>query len=85
MAPNATVKTDSPEGKGGVLTVKALVVNGVKKPPGVYTTASEKWIVGTGKVIVLPEAWRPEKKAFRSRQRALLAHAVQLLLPLRCS
>ncbi len=54
MAASTTVKTDSLAGLGGVLTVKTLTVNQAKKPPGSYTAASEKWIEGTGKVIVLP-------------------------------
>jgi len=54
MAANTSVKTDSPEGKGGALTVKSLTVNQVKKPPGTYTAATEKWIEGTGKIVVEP-------------------------------
>jgi hexosaminidase len=48
------VKTDSPEGRSGVLTVKALTIGGVKKPAGVYTTANAVWIEGKGKVVVRP-------------------------------
>ena len=34
MAAHTTVKTDSPEGRSGVLTVKSLTVNSVRKPAG---------------------------------------------------
>jgi hexosaminidase len=54
MAGNTTIKTDSAEGHSGVLTVKALSVNNVKKPAGTYTAAAEKWINGKGKVVVAP-------------------------------
>ncbi|MEI7900623.1 MAG: family 20 glycosylhydrolase [bacterium] len=54
MAANTTVRTDSPEGKSGALTVTSLTVNTVKKPAGTYTAATEKWIDGTGKVVVAP-------------------------------
>ena len=54
MATNTMVKTDGPEGKSGVLTIKALTVNDVKKPVGTYTAANEKWLEGKGKVVVVP-------------------------------
>jgi len=54
MATNTMVKTDSPEGKSGVLTIKALTVNNVKKPAGTYTAATEKWLEGKGKIVVVP-------------------------------
>jgi len=54
LAANTTVKTDSPEGKSGVLRVKSLTVNDVKKPAGTYTAATEKWLDGKGKVVVAP-------------------------------
>jgi hypothetical protein len=54
MAAHTTVKTDSPEGRSGVLTVKSLTVNSVRKPAGAYTAATEKWIEGNGKVVVAP-------------------------------
>jgi hypothetical protein len=54
MAAHTTVKTDSAEGKSGVLTVKFLTVNNVKKQAGTYTAATEKWIDGKGKVVVVP-------------------------------
>ena len=54
MAANTMVKTDSPEGKSGVLTVKALTVNNVKKPAGTYTAATEKWLEGKGRIVVAP-------------------------------
>jgi hypothetical protein len=54
MAPNTTVKTDSPDGKSGVLTVKALTVDKVSKPAATYTAATEKWLDGKGKVVVSP-------------------------------
>jgi hexosaminidase len=41
-------------GGGGVLTVKRLTVAGVKKPAGSYTSATENWIAGEGKVVVRP-------------------------------
>jgi hypothetical protein len=48
------VRTDAPDGRRGVLTVKALTVGGVRKPAGEYTAATEPWIDGKGKVIVRP-------------------------------
>ena len=54
MAANTTVKTDSPEGKSGVLTVKALTVNNLKQPAGTYTATTAKWLDGKGKVVVTP-------------------------------
>ena len=54
LAPNTSVKTDSPDGKSGVLTVKSLTVNQIKKPAGSYTAATEKWIEGKGRVVVAP-------------------------------
>ncbi|MCY2924456.1 MAG: hypothetical protein NT031_03305, partial [Planctomycetota bacterium] len=54
LAANTTVKTDGPRGQKGVLTVKSLTVNGVQKPAGTYTAATEKWIDGKGKVVVAP-------------------------------
>ncbi|MEI7838024.1 MAG: hypothetical protein WCK05_16610, partial [Planctomycetota bacterium] len=54
LAPNTTVKTDSPAGQSGVLTVKSLTVANLKKPAGAYTAATEKWIEGKGKVVVAP-------------------------------
>ncbi len=48
------VRTDSADGVCGTLTVKSLTIGGVKKPAGVYTSASENWIEGKGKVIVRP-------------------------------
>ena len=54
MAANTTVKTDSPEGQAGTLTVKSLTVNNTQKPPGTYTAATEKWIEGKGQVVVKP-------------------------------
>jgi len=51
MAAHTTVKTDSPEGRSGVLTVKSLTVNSVRKPAGAYTAATENWIEGNGKVV----------------------------------
>jgi len=53
LAANTTVKTDSANGKSGVLTVKSLTVNQVKMPPGTYTAATEKWMDGNGKVVVI--------------------------------
>jgi autotransporter-associated beta strand protein len=54
MTRHNRVKTDSPEGVGGALTVRTLTIDGVKKPAGVYTAATESWIEGNGKVIVQP-------------------------------
>ena len=54
MAANTKVKTDSPEGRSGTLTVKSLTVENVGKPAGTYTAATEKWIEGKGKVVVAP-------------------------------
>jgi hexosaminidase len=54
MTTNNRIVTDSPEGKTGVLTVRALTIGGVAKPAGTYTAETEKWIEGKGKVIVRP-------------------------------
>ncbi len=54
LAPNTSVKTDGPDGKSGVLTVKSLTVSQVKKPAGSYTAATEKWLEGKGRVVVVP-------------------------------
>jgi autotransporter-associated beta strand protein len=54
MTSRNKVKTDSPDGGSGTLTVKSLVIGGVGKAAGVYTAKSEGWIDGRGKVIVLP-------------------------------
>ncbi|MCY2930865.1 MAG: hypothetical protein NTV86_15515, partial [Planctomycetota bacterium] len=54
MAADTAVRTDSPDGHAGALTVKALTVNKVAKPAGTYTAATEKWIEGKGKVVVAP-------------------------------
>jgi hypothetical protein len=54
MTANNKVLTDASDGTAGVLTVKALTVGGVAKPAGTYTSATEKWIEGKGKVIVRP-------------------------------
>lgn len=54
MAATNKVLTDGPDGRSGVLTVRALTIGGVRKPAGTYTAATEKWIEGKGKVIVRP-------------------------------
>jgi hypothetical protein len=54
MTVHNKIKTDALEGGSGVLTVKSLSIGGVKKPAGVYTSATETWIEGKGKVIVRP-------------------------------
>jgi hypothetical protein len=54
MTPTNKVVTDSEDGTSGTLTVKALTISGAPKPAGVYTSSSEKWIEGKGKVIVQP-------------------------------
>ncbi|MCX6878315.1 MAG: family 20 glycosylhydrolase [Verrucomicrobia bacterium] len=54
LAANATVRTDSPEGNSGVLTVKSLTVNKVPQAPGTYTATTAKWLDGKGKVVVMP-------------------------------
>jgi hypothetical protein len=48
------VKTDGPGGTRGVLTVRSLTIDGVRKLAGTYTAATEKWIQGQGKVVVRP-------------------------------
>jgi hypothetical protein len=48
------VRTDAPDGRSGVLTVRALTVGGVEKPAGEYTAATVGWIEGQGKVVVRP-------------------------------
>jgi hexosaminidase len=48
------VITDSAAGRAGTLTVKSLKVDGADRPAGAYTSATEKWIEGAGKVIVSP-------------------------------
>jgi hypothetical protein len=47
------VVTDGEDGKGGVLTVNTLTVEGKKMPAGTYTADKCKWIEGSGKVVVL--------------------------------
>jgi hexosaminidase len=54
MTAGNIIKTDSAKGAAGVLTVKSLTIDGVKKPAGTYTSATEKWIEGKGKVVVKP-------------------------------
>jgi len=54
MAANTKVKTDSPGGQSGVLTVKALTVNNITQSAGTYTAASGTWIEGNGSIIVSP-------------------------------
>ena len=54
MAVTNRVLTDGADGRGGILTVKALTIGGVAKRPGSYSAATEKWIEGKGKVIVRP-------------------------------
>lgn len=46
------VKTDSPAGARGTLTVRALTVEGKRLPAGTYTAANAKWIEGKGQVVV---------------------------------
>jgi hexosaminidase len=48
------VRTASAEGVAGILTVKALVIDGVSKPAGKYMAETEKWIDGKGAVMVAP-------------------------------
>lgn len=50
------VATDGPEGKGGVLTVGALTVDGKRLPAGVCTAQSHPWLEGSGQVIVREQA-----------------------------
>ena len=52
MTVNNRVVTDSADGIGGALTVKALTIGGVAMPAGTYSAATTKWIEGKGKVIV---------------------------------
>jgi hexosaminidase len=54
MTAHNKVKTDSPEGVSGTLTVKSLTIGGVNKPAGEYSAATDTWIEGKGKVIVRP-------------------------------
>jgi hexosaminidase len=54
MTARNRVRTDAPDGRSGVLTVRALTVGGVEKPAGEYTAATEGWIEGKGKVVVRP-------------------------------
>jgi hypothetical protein len=54
MTARNKVRTTSGEGTAGTLTVKALVIDGVSKPAGKYTSGSEKWIEGKGSVICEP-------------------------------
>jgi autotransporter-associated beta strand protein len=54
MTAGNSIKTDSATGASGALTVKSLAIDGVKKPAGTYTSATEKWIEGKGKVVVKP-------------------------------
>jgi hexosaminidase len=54
MSAGNVIKTDAADGTRGVLTVKSLTIDGVKKAAGSYTCATEKWIGGQGKVVVQP-------------------------------
>jgi hexosaminidase len=54
MTSRNKVRTDAPDGSSGVLTVKALTIDGVAKPAGEYTAATARWIEGKGKVVVRP-------------------------------
>ena len=54
MTVHNKIKTDAPAGGSGTLTVKVLTVGGVNKPAGTYSSATESWIEGQGKVIVRP-------------------------------
>ncbi|HEY7422890.1 MAG TPA: hypothetical protein VH682_01395, partial [Gemmataceae bacterium] len=54
MRAGNTIKTDSAGGAPGMLTVKSLTIDGVKKPAGTYTSATERWIEGKGKLVVQP-------------------------------
>jgi hexosaminidase len=53
MTARNKVRTDAPDGASGVLSVKTLAIDGVKMPAGEYTAATERWIEGRGKVVVL--------------------------------
>jgi hypothetical protein len=54
MTANNKILTDSPEGTGGVLIVKALTIGGVARPAGTYGAATAKWVEGKVEVIVRP-------------------------------
>ena len=54
MTAKNRVVTESSDGKGGTLTVKALSIGGAAQPAGTYTAANAKWIEGKGKVVVQP-------------------------------
>jgi hypothetical protein len=53
MTARNKVRTDAPDGRSGVLTVKTLTIDSVRKPAAEYTAATERWIEGQGKVVVL--------------------------------
>ncbi len=52
MTANNKVLTDSASGAKGMLTVRALTVAGRAMAAGTYTSATEKWIEGGGRVVV---------------------------------
>ena len=54
MTVHNKIKTDSPDGRSGTLTVKALRIGGINKPAGEYEAGTERWIEGKGKVVVRP-------------------------------
>lgn len=54
MTAGNTIKTDAAGGARGVLTVRSLTIDGAKMPAGAYSSATEKWIEGKGKVFVQP-------------------------------
>jgi hypothetical protein len=54
MTAGNVIKTDAASGARGVLTVRSLTIDGVRKAAGSYTSATERWIEGKGKVVVQP-------------------------------
>ena len=54
MTVHNKIKTDSADGRGGTLTVKALRIGGINKPAGEYSAKTARWIEGKGKVVVRP-------------------------------
>jgi hypothetical protein len=54
MTRHNKVQTDGPDRDGGQLIVKALIIDGVAKDAGDYTSATENWIEGSGRVLVQP-------------------------------
>lgn len=54
MKASNRIRTDGDDARGGVLTVKALVIDDKVIPAGVYTADTSEWVEGVGKVLVQP-------------------------------